>query len=139
MGILSPARYSLAYDITILLTLFQRMFQQLLTTSPPASPPAFSPNYFSSIPAGPGTAKAPSPNSITISEYGVPQPKLSNKARKRTDSLTYKGQVYSVGDWVHLSNPDDPMRPIVGQVYRTWISEEKCVSNILGRYEDADG
>lgn len=32
----------------------------------------------------------------------------------------FKGRVYRVGDWVHLMNPVDPARPIVGQVFRLY-------------------
>jgi chromatin structure-remodeling complex subunit RSC1/2 len=33
--------------------------------------------------------------------------------------LRYKGQTISVGNWVHLSNPTDPSRPIIAQVFKT--------------------
>lgn len=26
----------------------------------------------------------------------------------------------SLGDWVHITNPNDPRKPIVAQIYRTW-------------------
>lgn len=35
------------------------------------------------------------------------------------DHLLYKGQKIVVGDWVHLSNPTDPARPIVAHVFAT--------------------
>ena len=27
---------------------------------------------------------------------------------------------HAVGDWVHINNPNDPRKPIVAQIYRTW-------------------
>lgn len=36
------------------------------------------------------------------------------------DAAAWKGRVYHVGDWVHLMNPVDPSRPIVGQIFRLY-------------------
>lgn len=33
--------------------------------------------------------------------------------------IRYKGHTISVGDFVHLSNPTDPSRPIIAQVFKT--------------------
>lgn len=33
--------------------------------------------------------------------------------------LYYKGNVITVGNWVHISNPTDPARPIVAQIFKT--------------------
>lgn len=38
--------------------------------------------------------------------------------------IDHKGEQYRVGDWVHLVNPNDPAKPIVGQVHRTWQTED---------------
>ncbi|KAG8711770.1 hypothetical protein FRC11_001885 [Ceratobasidium sp. 423] len=35
-----------------------------------------------------------------------------------TESITFKGITYRVGDWVHLSNKDVPPKPIVAQIQR---------------------
>lgn len=35
-------------------------------------------------------------------------------------SITYKGETWRVGDWVHIRNPNDLGKPIVAQIYRTW-------------------
>ena len=45
--------------------------------------------------------------------------------RDRTfvEEVNYKGWKLKIGDWVHLSNPDDPSKPIVGQVFKCWTSE----------------
>jgi chromatin structure-remodeling complex subunit RSC1/2 len=34
--------------------------------------------------------------------------------------ILHNGELWKVGDWVHLSNPNDVTKPIVAQVYRTW-------------------
>jgi chromatin structure-remodeling complex subunit RSC1/2 len=60
---------------------------------------------------------------------GVPNgPAITHQApptRDRTfvEEVNYKGWNLKVGDWVHLSNPDDPSKPIVGQVFKCWKSE----------------
>ena len=39
-------------------------------------------------------------------------------------SIDYKGETWKVGDWVHINNPNDPRKPIVAQIYRTWQDRE---------------
>ncbi|KAM5366384.1 hypothetical protein ACJZ2D_010575 [Fusarium nematophilum] len=34
--------------------------------------------------------------------------------------IQYNGQLWKVGDWVHIRNPNDLAKPIVAQIYRTW-------------------
>lgn len=34
--------------------------------------------------------------------------------------ILHKGELWKVGDWVHISNPNDLAKPIVAQIYRTW-------------------
>ncbi|PLN77969.1 putative RSC complex subunit [Aspergillus taichungensis] len=36
------------------------------------------------------------------------------------DGILYKGEMWKVGDWVHIQNPNDVTKPIVAQIYRTW-------------------
>ena len=31
-----------------------------------------------------------------------------------------KGELWKVGDWIHIQNPNDVTKPIVAQIYRTW-------------------
>ncbi|KAK3384811.1 hypothetical protein B0H63DRAFT_471677 [Podospora didyma] len=35
-------------------------------------------------------------------------------------SIEYRGQLWRVGDWVHIRNANDLTKPIVAQIYRTW-------------------
>ncbi|PLB51742.1 RSC complex subunit [Aspergillus steynii IBT 23096] len=36
------------------------------------------------------------------------------------DGILYKSELWKVGDWVHIQNPNDVTKPIVAQIYRTW-------------------
>ncbi|TGZ80195.1 Bromodomain-containing protein [Ascodesmis nigricans] len=36
------------------------------------------------------------------------------------DKIEHKGETYRVGDWIHIVNPNDPNKPTVAQVFRTW-------------------
>ncbi|KAK9481317.1 hypothetical protein V1514DRAFT_323523 [Lipomyces japonicus] len=51
------------------------------------------------------------------------QDQESNQARVSRiplDGIAHNGEVYKVGDWVHISNLNDPSRPTVAQIFRTW-------------------
>ena len=41
------------------------------------------------------------------------------------EHVPYKGRFYHVGDWVHVMNPVDPARPIVGQIFRLYKQQKK--------------
>lgn len=34
--------------------------------------------------------------------------------------ILHNNEMWKVGDWVHLSNPNDFTKPIIAQIYRTW-------------------
>ncbi|AEO60256.1 hypothetical protein MYCTH_108504 [Thermothelomyces thermophilus ATCC 42464] len=34
--------------------------------------------------------------------------------------IEYRGEIWRVGDWVHIRNPNDLSKPIVAQIFRTW-------------------
>ena len=36
------------------------------------------------------------------------------------NGILHGNEVYKVGDWVHIQNPNDFTKPIVAQIYRTW-------------------
>lgn len=40
------------------------------------------------------------------------------------DGILHKGELYKVGDWVHIQNPNDVTKPIVAQIFRTWQDPE---------------
>ncbi|CAG8241869.1 unnamed protein product [Penicillium salamii] len=36
------------------------------------------------------------------------------------DGILHRGELWKVGDWVHIQNQNDVTKPIVAQIYRTW-------------------
>ncbi|KAK2750897.1 hypothetical protein FQN55_001469 [Onygenales sp. PD_40] len=64
--------------------------------------------------------------------------KLAEQEKKKPDSeylmedgrlplpngILHKGELWKVGDWVHIQNPNDVTKPIVAQIYRTWQDAE---------------
>jgi chromatin structure-remodeling complex subunit RSC1/2 len=40
------------------------------------------------------------------------------------DGILYRNELWKVGDWVHIQNPNDVSKPIVAQIYRTWQDSE---------------
>ncbi|KAI1501542.1 hypothetical protein F5X99DRAFT_382256 [Biscogniauxia marginata] len=40
--------------------------------------------------------------------------------RRPLPEIRHKGEVWKVGDWVHITNENDLSKPIVAQIYRTW-------------------
>ncbi|KAL0945642.1 hypothetical protein HGRIS_014795 [Hohenbuehelia grisea] len=96
--------------------LLQRLYQSLTSTSPPHGPPYSSTSNFAALSAGPAS---PSLADETTMVQGVP-PTL----RAAVLEVRYKGLSIRVGDWVHLANPDDTSRPIIGQVFGCWVSQD---------------
>ncbi|PPQ63542.1 hypothetical protein CVT24_004772 [Panaeolus cyanescens] len=102
--------------------LLQRLYQALTSSNPPAAPYVSSTN-FAALRAGPGNVK-PVHGSDTEGVPNVTTHRVLTRDRTFVDELNYKGWNIRLADWVHLSNPDDPSRPIIGQVFRCWVSEE---------------
>ncbi|PQE28092.1 RSC complex subunit protein [Rutstroemia sp. NJR-2017a WRK4] len=44
----------------------------------------------------------------------------SEDGRLPLKEILYKGEIWKVGDWIHLTNINDVTKPIVAQIYRTW-------------------
>ena len=40
------------------------------------------------------------------------------------DGVTHDGELWKIGDWIHLQNANDVTKPIVAQIYRTWQDTE---------------
>ncbi|KAK7990673.1 hypothetical protein PG990_014953 [Apiospora arundinis] len=40
--------------------------------------------------------------------------------RRPLTEIVNRGETWRVGDWVHITNPNDLTKPIVAQIYRTW-------------------
>ncbi|KAF9221270.1 hypothetical protein BS17DRAFT_271837 [Gyrodon lividus] len=103
--------------------LLQRLYQALTSPSAPSGPPYTSATNFASIRAGPGTAR-PLHSTDSGGVPGVTTFRVSTKDRMFVDEVHHKGWSIRLADWLHLSNPDDPSRPIIGQVFKCWISHE---------------
>lgn len=103
--------------------LLQRLYQVITSANPPSSPPYTSSTNFASLKAGPGTTK-PVHGADSEGVPGVTTYRVIHKDRTFVDEFYYKGWSVRLADWVHLSNPDDPSRPIIAQVFRCWVSEE---------------
>jgi chromatin structure-remodeling complex subunit RSC1/2 len=39
--------------------------------------------------------------------------------------ILHNGELYKVGDWVHIRNPNDLTKPVPAQIYRTYQSQDK--------------
>ena len=96
-----------------------------LTSAHPPSPPYITSTNFASIRAGPGTAR-PLHGAGADSEglAGVTTFRVSTKDRTIVDEVHFKGFTVRLADWLHLSNPDDPSKPVVGQVFKCFVSDE---------------
>ncbi|ODV91752.1 hypothetical protein CANCADRAFT_30088 [Tortispora caseinolytica NRRL Y-17796] len=40
------------------------------------------------------------------------------------DHVEHRGEVYRIGDWIHIVNLNDPSKPTVAQIFRIWQDEE---------------
>lgn len=71
-------------------------------------------------------------NSIIQQEVSKPEHDLlvsttsgnDGVVRYPLDSLELGGYSYRVGDWVLLNNPNDPDKPIIGQIFRLWSTDD---------------
>ena len=142
---------SAAYgQILVLQRLYNALSAPYPLSIPPSGIPEPSPTLFASLPVGPGNAR---PVHETTQElragaaedavgYGVTTFRVGSKDRIITDEARFKGMAYKVGelinaggcgadvhlmlgDFVHLINPDDATKPIVGQVFKTFIPTNK--------------
>ncbi|GLB36753.1 putative bromo adjacent homology domain containing protein [Lyophyllum shimeji] len=103
--------------------LLQRLYQSLMSPNPPP-PPLHSTTNFAALRAGPGNVKPVHGGEKEGGVAGVTTHRVLTKDRTFVDQIQYKGWTVKLADWVHLSNPDDPSRPIIGQVFRCWVSDE---------------
>ncbi|KAI0078514.1 hypothetical protein K474DRAFT_1660319 [Panus rudis PR-1116 ss-1] len=101
----------------------QRLYHALTSPTPPQGPPYSSPRHFASLKAGPGSVK-PLHSLDAEGVSGVTMLRVPTRDRVFVDELHYKGWSVRLADWLHLSNPDDPSRPIVAQIFKCWVSEE---------------
>ncbi|KAG0140823.1 hypothetical protein CROQUDRAFT_725952 [Cronartium quercuum f. sp. fusiforme G11] len=78
------------------------------------------------------------------SRLGLPkndeQTKLRAKEKVLLDGIRYKSDFFKTGDWVHLTNPDNPARPIVGQIFNTFrrLDNGQRMVNVCWYYRPED-
>ena len=102
----------------------QRFYHALTSPNPPV-PPYNTSTKFAGLPVGPANSKGEDAGA------GVTMFRVSLKDRTIVDEVQFKGWTIRLADWLHLSNPDDPSRPIIGQVFKCYISEERSVVAIV--------
>ncbi|KAJ8088817.1 hypothetical protein PM082_014063 [Marasmius tenuissimus] len=110
--------------------LLQRLYQALTSADPPPGPPYSSTTHFASLKAGPGNVKPVHGDGEGAA--GVTSHRVLTRDKTFVDEVHYKGWSVKLADWLHLSNPDDPSRPIIAQVFRCWTSEEENKKGQLG-------
>ncbi|WWC65270.1 uncharacterized protein I303_107887 [Kwoniella dejecticola CBS 10117] len=105
----------------------QRLYNALTAVYPMALPgngiPAPSATLFASLPAGPGNARSMHETAQDLKAgaaedqvgYGITTFRVGTKDRDFTPEARHKG------DYVHLINPDDATRPIIGQIFKTFV------------------
>ncbi|KAI0085714.1 hypothetical protein BDY19DRAFT_896215 [Irpex rosettiformis] len=112
--------------------LLQRLYQALVSVEPPSGPPYVSTTNFASLPASPGTARPLHSSQETDGMPSITTFRISVKDRKFVEQVEYKGWTIKMADWLHLANCDDPSRPIIGHVFRCWVSEESSKKGQAG-------
>ncbi|KAI0757457.1 hypothetical protein C8Q80DRAFT_101939 [Daedaleopsis nitida] len=103
-------------------------FYQALTSSNPPSPPYSSTTRFASFPTGPGNTGYSDADTGT----GITTTRMTTKDKVAVEEVQYKGWSVRIGDWVHLSNPDDASRPIIAQVFKCFASQDPQRKGQLG-------
>ncbi|KAF2663454.1 Bromodomain-containing protein [Microthyrium microscopicum] len=58
--------------------------------------------------------KAKPDSDFTMEDGRIPMP----------EGILHNGEVWKVGDWVHIQNANDLTKPIVAQIYRTWRDQD---------------
>lgn len=48
----------------------------------------------------------------------------SKTSRLPLDQVEHRGEIYKVGDWIHIANLNDPAKPTIGQIFRIWQASD---------------
>ncbi|PWN21804.1 hypothetical protein BCV69DRAFT_293079 [Microstroma glucosiphilum] len=70
---------------------------------------------YSSVANGPGTAARGADSDLPT--------RMAVKGKQYCNYTYHKGQLITVGDWVHLMNPADPTRPTISQIWKIFKRE----------------
>ncbi|KAI0097442.1 hypothetical protein GGR51DRAFT_553087 [Nemania sp. FL0031] len=58
-----------------------------------------------------------------LAEHGKTRPDNDfedENGRRPVAEIHHRGEIWRVGDWVHITNANDLTKPIIAQIYRTW-------------------
>nr|ODN83896.1 hypothetical protein L203_05296 [Cryptococcus depauperatus CBS 7841] len=116
-------------DVLVLQRLYNALTSPIPLSLPSSGIPAPSTTFFASIPAGPGNARSLHEANQEIKAgaveeqvgHGITTFRVGTKDRIFTEEARHKGQSFRLGDYVHLINPDDATKPIVGQIFKTFV------------------
>ncbi|GAA5823811.1 hypothetical protein JCM3770_003011 [Rhodotorula araucariae] len=117
------------------LLVLQRLYQELTKQVTPAVRSAVIDDAaaLSSVGGGPGNVQHAKGDEAAIGadfkSRATTRPTTKDKVF--LDSINFKGEVLKTGDWVHLLNPDNPGKPIIAQIWKTYKrpdSAQRCLS-----------
>ncbi|CED84001.1 Chromatin remodeling complex RSC, subunit RSC1/Polybromo and related proteins [Phaffia rhodozyma] len=108
--------------------LLQRYYQSLTSANPNLTTAS---TNFSSVPGGPSPSIAKNIEGRLNSDEAVTTFRISGKDRDFVDVAHYKGFSFSVGDFVHVMNADDPSKPICGQVFKVFVPNRGVRQNLV--------
>ncbi|KAI1332237.1 hypothetical protein F5Y16DRAFT_357251 [Xylariaceae sp. FL0255] len=58
---------------------------------------------------------------LAAQEKGRPDNDFEDEdGRRPIPEIYHRGEVWRVGDWIHITNANDLAKPIIAQIYRTW-------------------
>lgn len=113
----------------------QRLYNELTRLrSGPIAGKLYDVSSLTSVSIGPGriVARDGSPSGQgTEDERGGSNSRYLTRDRTFLRGIHYKGETYRPGDYVHLMNPDNPAKPIIGQIFKTFRrldSQQRAVS-----------
>ncbi|KDN50827.1 hypothetical protein K437DRAFT_267210 [Tilletiaria anomala UBC 951] len=85
--------------------------------------------FFCTVPVGPGYATQPPPGFgegmgaellPSTTAQAVLASRISARDKVLYEHAVFKGHTFRAGDWVHMINPSEPAKPIIGQVFKAF-------------------
>ncbi|ORY80739.1 hypothetical protein BCR35DRAFT_325164 [Leucosporidium creatinivorum] len=112
------------------LIVLQRLYHELTKRRSALDPAPSLSGSLASVSVGPGNAAIKNEDSTIDAQTGLTS-RVTLKDKIFLESINFKGQVFRSGDWVHLLNPDNPKKPIIGQIFKVYKrpdSPQRCIS-----------
>ncbi|GAA5908307.1 hypothetical protein JCM8208_000372 [Rhodotorula glutinis] len=117
------------------LMVLQRLYQELTKQVSPSVRSAIIDDAaaLASVGAGPGNVQhAKGDESAVGTDFkSRATTRPTTKDKVFLDGINFKGDFLKTGDWVHLLNPDNPGKPIIAQIWKTYKrpeSAQRCLS-----------